>query len=384
MKKLILFLMITVGLLSGCSEETPKGNETIKDIEMPQLPDLDFTNLDFFDDGYELVELEACTDGDTAVFLVDGDATPTRFLAIDTPETNNGVDPWGPAAKVYTCEALTKAKVIVLENDDESDVWDNYDRLLAWIWVDGELLQYKLVEESLAWVKYLYGDYKYNPTMIGLEGSIQKNDLKIWGEDDPQYKYVSETIDTTIAGLQDVSYYDKVIVSGIVTGVVGNNAFIQDGEHAVYVYTNNRPFSAFIAGPGTEVRVQATLTSYNGLNELSDVEIGNVEILSENNPVPEAKIVTLSELGEEHEARLIKVTDVSIISIDEDSDSKGYDVNIEQNGTAGVIRVDKYLNPFIEISSFTTGSTIDITGNVGQYQDEYHIMIRLSTDIELK
>mgnify|MGYP007048013149 CR=1 FL=1 len=31
--------------------------------------------------------------------------------------------------------------------------------------------------------------------MIGLEGSIQKNDLKIWGEDDPQYKYVSETID---------------------------------------------------------------------------------------------------------------------------------------------------------------------------------------------
>ena len=142
MKKLLLVAFITLSVLTACSEETktPSQTETTK-VTMPVLHDIDYTDLDFFDDGYQVVTLKSCTDGDTAVFNIDGLPIPTRFLAIDTPETNNGVDPWGPAAKVYTCEQLTNAEVIILENDDESDVWDNYDRLLAWIWVDGELLQ---------------------------------------------------------------------------------------------------------------------------------------------------------------------------------------------------------------------------------------------------
>jgi len=373
MKK-TLYAILLVLLLVGCKADP---------MAMPKLPNKDFSTMDFFDDGYQEVELEACVDGDTAVFNINGLPVSTRFLAVDTPETNNGVDPWGPAAKEYTCNILQNAETIVLENDEESDVWDTYNRLLAWIWVDGELLQYKLVEESLAWVKYLYGDYKYNPTMIALETSVQKNDKKIWGEDDPDYNYNTDVVETTIEGLKDVNYYDKVIVTGIVTGVVGNNAFIQDGDHAVYVYTNNRPFSAFIEGPGTEVRVSATYTLYNGLNELSDIAVGDIEIVSKDNPLPEAVILELDEIGEDYEARLIKVVGVEITEIQTNDADKSFNVIVEKDGSAGVVRIDKYLNPYIEPTYFEVGQIIDVIGNIGQYQETYQIMIRTTDDIEV-
>ena len=84
---------------------------------------------------------------------------------------------------------------------------DTYDRLLAWVWVDGELLNYKLVEEGLAYVKYLYGDYKYNPAMIQIESEIQKKDIKIWGEEDPTFDYEKYNKEAT---LEKQGHYPKV------------------------------------------------------------------------------------------------------------------------------------------------------------------------------
>lgn len=97
--------------------------------------------------------------------------------------------------------------------------------------------------------------------------------------------------------------------------------------------------------------------------------------------MPEPKIITLNQLGEEFESKLIKLEDVTITEIKEDSSSKGYDVLVEKDAFKGVIRVDKYLNPFIETSFFEVGSTIDITSNLGQYQTTYQIMIRSEADV---
>jgi micrococcal nuclease len=365
--------------------ETPETEveQTIEEkIPMPELPDMDFTDLDFFDDGYQIVELVSCTDGDTAVFKINGMSQPTRFLAIDTPETSNGVDPWGFAAKDYTCNALQNAEQIILENDEESDVWDNYNRLLAFIWVDGEMLQYNLVRESLAYVKYLYGDYKHNPTLIGLEVLVQKEKAKIWGELDPDFNYDDEIKEINLGELKDINTGNDVIVEGIITGVVGNNAFIQDEFGAVYIYTNNRPYSAIIAGVGTEVRLTASKTIYNGLTELSNIKDNTIEILSEGNPIPDPVELTLGEVAETWEGYLVTVTQVTVLEIDPDSDSKGYNVVVEKDGLQGVIRVDKYLDPFIEQDLFTIGQVIDVVANVGQFNDTYQLMIRTEDDIK--
>ncbi len=379
MKKLLTLLFLL--LLVGCAKEVVEPT-TEEKFPMPTLPDMDFEGLDFFEDGYQIVELVSCTDGDTAVFRINNMPQPTRFLAVDTPETSNGVDPWGFAAKDYTCSALEGATEIILENDDESDVWDNYNRLLAWIWVDGELLQYELVQESLAWVKYLYGDYKYNPTMIGLELGTQKQSKKIWGEEDPSYNYDDTVREITLSELPDVNTGNDVIVTGIVTGVIGNNAFIQDDTGAVYVYTNNRPYSAFIAGPGTEVKLTASKTIYNGLTELSNIKDNKIEIISEGNPIPDAVELQLIEVDETYEGYLITVKGVTVIEIDLDSNSVGFDVVVEKDGVQAVLRIDKYLKPYIEPSFFEVGSVIDVVGNVGQFNDTYQIMIRTTEDIQ--
>lgn len=108
------------------------------------------------------VQLSKCTDGDTAHVLLDDNDVTLRFLAIDTPETKKPgtpVEPFGKEASEYTCNALNTAEIITLEYDENSDKEDKYDRQLVWIFVDGELLQKKLVEQGLA--KIAYVDEKY-------------------------------------------------------------------------------------------------------------------------------------------------------------------------------------------------------------------------------
>ena len=153
MKKIIVILLVIIialSMMTGCqnsktgdsNEPTPTPVATRAPAQMPTLPDLNFEGMNFFEDGYEIVEFKGLSDGDTATFVVNKLPTATRFLAIDTPEMNSSTDgqqPWAAAAKQYTLNALKNAKTIILEMDEESDIFDNYSRLLAWIWVDGEM-----------------------------------------------------------------------------------------------------------------------------------------------------------------------------------------------------------------------------------------------------
>ncbi len=129
----------------------------------------------------ETIKLESCIDGDTANFLVDGEYVKVRFLAIDAPETAKGdtpADPFGDEAATYTCNALTQANVIYFEY--EQDKYDRYDRLLAWIFVDDQLLQEQLIQEGLAEVKYIYDDYKYTNVLEVNQKVAQKNKVGLW------------------------------------------------------------------------------------------------------------------------------------------------------------------------------------------------------------
>ncbi|MDL2211800.1 thermonuclease family protein [Erysipelotrichaceae bacterium OttesenSCG-928-M19] len=100
------------------------------------------------------IELISCVDGDTATFSKIG---KTRFLFIDTPESTTKVEPYGKKAAYFTCDKLKNAKQIVYEFDGPEK--DRYDRSLAWIFVDGELLQELIAKEG--YVKKYY-DYKAN------------------------------------------------------------------------------------------------------------------------------------------------------------------------------------------------------------------------------
>lgn len=123
-------------------------------------------------------------DGDTAYFAnADGVEMKCRFLAIDTPESvkhDEEVEPYAIEASEYTHKRLASADKIVLEFDENSDLTDKYGRVLAWVWVDGSLLQKELVEQGYAEVKYLYDDYAYVDALKKEQAKAKEMKKGIW------------------------------------------------------------------------------------------------------------------------------------------------------------------------------------------------------------
>lgn len=135
----------------------------------------------FLDKTYAMnATLNKCVDGDTAWFNVNGEVIKTRFLAIDTPESTTKIEEYGKEASEYTCNMLTNAKKIEIEYDDNSDKLDKYNRHLVWVFVDNTLLQKSLIENGLAEVAYLYGDYKYTSILEDSEELAKEKKLNIW------------------------------------------------------------------------------------------------------------------------------------------------------------------------------------------------------------
>ena len=133
----------------------------------------------------ELVTFSKCVDGDTARFMIKGEERIVRFLAIDTPESvhpDKEVELFSKDASGYTCDAIKNASEIYLEYDGNSDKEDKYGRVLAFVYVDGELLEEKLIENGFAKVAYIYGDYAHVDELREAEERAKNKKIGIWSE----------------------------------------------------------------------------------------------------------------------------------------------------------------------------------------------------------
>lgn len=108
-------------------------------------------------EGLVPVELVRTIDGDTIKIRYQGKEQNVRYLLIDTPETNHprlGKQPFGDQAKERNRELLANGEVAI--EFDIGQRTDKYGRLLAYVYVSGENVQEKLLEEGLARVGYVY------------------------------------------------------------------------------------------------------------------------------------------------------------------------------------------------------------------------------------
>lgn len=132
------------------------------------------------------VELVETVDGDTAKFKMDGEQITVRFLGINTKETVDpeiGEEAWGKEASDFTKEKLKNATKIELEFDSSADEKDKYNRYLAWIWIDDELLQNSLVECGLAQNYMLQNNYKYAGMLQESEEIAKNSKIGIWSDE---------------------------------------------------------------------------------------------------------------------------------------------------------------------------------------------------------
>lgn len=160
---------------------------------------------------FNIVKFYECIDGDTAEFLLNNKKIKVRFLAIDTPETvhpKKKKDPIGLLASDYTCKRIKEATIIKLEYDKSSSKTDKYNRFLAWIWLDDNLLQKELIAQGYGKVAYIYGKYNYIDDLYSLEDIAKENKLGIWNTNNYVYK-VEFYIDNEII-TQEVFENDKI------------------------------------------------------------------------------------------------------------------------------------------------------------------------------
>ena len=132
------------------------------------------------------VELVKTIDGDTIKIVYEGKEQNVRYLLIDTPETNHprlGKQPFGEKAKERNHELMTSGKLEI--EFDIGQRTDKYGRLLAYIYIDGESVQEKLLAEGLARVAYVYPpNTKHLEPYEKVQEKAKKAGIGIWGIED--------------------------------------------------------------------------------------------------------------------------------------------------------------------------------------------------------
>ncbi|MGX6443577.1 thermonuclease family protein [Neobacillus sp. K501] len=121
-------------------------------------------------------------DGDTIKIRVNGKVETVRYLLVDTPESKNPKT----CIQHFAMEAffrnneLVKSGVLTMELEQGS-TRDSFGRLLAYVYVDGKLIQETLLKEGYARLGYILDPpYKYLDPFKKDENLAKRNKRNIW------------------------------------------------------------------------------------------------------------------------------------------------------------------------------------------------------------
>lgn len=125
-------------------------------------------------------------DGDTIKIKLNGEEQRVRLLMIDTPEMNyeeNDPMPYAEEAKKFTANIMQNAEKIEVLFDAGPET-DHYGRLLSYIFVDGVLLQERLLEEGYAAVRYIHEpNNSLEDEFKEIEKQAKAKKLNIWSSE---------------------------------------------------------------------------------------------------------------------------------------------------------------------------------------------------------
>lgn len=123
------------------------------------------------------------SDGDTFVIDCDGDEVTVRLLGVDTPESvhpdSEKNSPEGEIASEFTKDLL-EGKSVSLKFDEE--MYDKYDRVLAYVYLDEKMVNALLLEKGYAKVTIYEPNDKYKTYFQSLELMAKLKKAGFWGE----------------------------------------------------------------------------------------------------------------------------------------------------------------------------------------------------------
>ncbi|MBX0357047.1 thermonuclease family protein [Halobacillus sp. Nhm2S1] len=197
--RLIVWLVLSISILTGCSETQPIEEESESQTEQLQTSETNATlekeeeaplekESMASDEGNQPGDVDATVtnvvDGDTIDIEINGREERVRLLLVDTPETvhpDKPVQPFGTEASDFAKEKLS-GKEIRFEYDGPKR--DYYDRLLGYVWVNGENFNQQLLEKGLARYAYEYDPpYVHSASMKNAETRAKQQEKGIWSRE---------------------------------------------------------------------------------------------------------------------------------------------------------------------------------------------------------
>lgn len=128
------------------------------------------------------LEVTEIVDGDTVKGKINGQEETIRFLLVDTPETVHPTkpeEPFGKEASEFVADKISEAEEVFIEID--TTIRDRYDRFLAYVWVDEDMLNELLIREGLARVAYVYEpNTRYVEQFRAVEKEAKERQIGIW------------------------------------------------------------------------------------------------------------------------------------------------------------------------------------------------------------
>ena len=205
------------------------------------------------------------------------------------------------------------------------------------------------------------------------DGKFSKNIYDI------EYTVLNPEAAMDIAVVKDMKNGDKVKIKGIITAVIGNNAFIQDGTAGIYLYVGGSKKSEFVVE--NELEIIGEVAEFNNLKQLKNIE--EITVISTENVLPKAKVTTIGEIDESVEGLLVTLKKVTIKDIPKDKE-KSYSIKVSDGTNTISLRVDKWLEDGINSNDYPVGTVIDVTAPVGQFKNSYQLMLNSSSNITVK
>lgn len=174
----------------------------------------------------EEVPVTNVVDGDTIDVLIDGRELRVRYIGIDTPET---VDPRRPV-ECFGREASERNRQLVeggsvgLEHDVSET--DQFERLLRYVWVDGQMVNAVLVEEGYATATTFPPDVRYADLFASLQSQAREAGGGLWSA------CATPEPAPTADGLCDFSGSNEPVVKGNISLRTGEKIYhVPGGEY---------------------------------------------------------------------------------------------------------------------------------------------------------
>lgn len=160
-------------------------------------------------DSVDSFEVARIVDGDTIDIKTDNGTASVRLIGINAPEVSHGESKgecFGDESTSHL-EQLIGGSEITLEYDESQGRYDKYNRILAYIYVGNDNINYQMIRDGYA-REYTYETpYKYKNDFVKAGDSAAEEKLGIWANN----ICVEESAPTTIAEPEPVANQPSIV-----------------------------------------------------------------------------------------------------------------------------------------------------------------------------